>query len=196
MKIFTCKLGGKLKKVDNNKSAKNYCSLNCRWDVDENGIYLHNSGYYKYAKGGFVHRVKMENELGRKLKKGERVLHVNGDKLDNSLENLKLIGIGQSKRALKKLNRPDHETRGRKKKYPEGCREAARLKREAARKERLEREAAKTQPTDRDLFMKRLKKNEAARKYRMKKNPKLAEKREEEQRVWAKPLPLFGVPKP
>jgi hypothetical protein len=43
--------------------------------------------------------------------------------------------------------------------------------------------------------MKRLKKNEAARKYRMKKNPELAEKRKEEQRVWAKPLPLFGVPK-
>jgi hypothetical protein len=29
----------------------------------------------------------------------------------------------------------------------------------------------------------------------MKKNPELAEKRKEEERVWAKPLPLFGAPK-
>lgn len=36
------------------------------------------------------HRLVMEDKLGRKLRKGENVHHLNGDRLDNAPDNLEL----------------------------------------------------------------------------------------------------------
>lgn len=41
----------------------------------------------------YVHRVIMEKKLGRKLKKSERVHHINGNKHDNRLSNLRVVDI-------------------------------------------------------------------------------------------------------
>ena len=50
------------------------------------------TGYYKFKDSGkHVHIWIMEKQLGRKLRKGEVVHHLNGDKLDNSSDNLMLF---------------------------------------------------------------------------------------------------------
>ena len=41
----------------------------------------------------YVHRTKMEKKLGRKLKKFERVHHINGNKHDNRLCNLRIVDL-------------------------------------------------------------------------------------------------------
>ena len=46
---------------------------------------------YVKLKGKHMHRVVMEQVLGRKLRKGEIVHHIDGDKWNNSPENLQVM---------------------------------------------------------------------------------------------------------
>ena len=91
-------LSGRLQDVTEYENSK-YCSHKCftnhnrgenhpNWNDGIRGG--HEGGYLRYTDGSYIHRVIMENYLGRPLTSNEHIHHINGDPSDNRIENLEL----------------------------------------------------------------------------------------------------------
>ena len=58
----------------------------------------HDCGYLRYTDGRYIHRVVIENYLGRKLNNNEHLHHINGDVTDNRIENLEIYSNSEHRK--------------------------------------------------------------------------------------------------
>ena len=71
------------------KRGQKYCSRRCSMKRSD-GKSVSSDGYF-IEKNKKVQRIVMEKYLGRSLKSSEIVHHINGNKLDNRIENLQIV---------------------------------------------------------------------------------------------------------
>lgn len=61
-------------------------------DLDQLSWSLHSEGYgVNGDRSRYAHRVVLERKIGRTIVRGERVDHINHDRLDNRRENLRVV---------------------------------------------------------------------------------------------------------
>jgi hypothetical protein len=89
-----------------------------KWANDNaKGVSLKPDGYLEYTrgphKGRLVHVVEMENVIGRRIKKGECVHHIDECKTNNHISNLALMTVAAHSRLHRHLDAMRKEARER-----------------------------------------------------------------------------------
>lgn len=71
----------------------------------------HEGGYLRTSDGRYIHRVVMEEHLGRKLSTDEHVHHIDGNVENNDISNLQLVSNSEHRQIHAKTCLRDKEGR-------------------------------------------------------------------------------------
>jgi hypothetical protein len=97
---------GRIESIEDYKSRK-YCSRDCYFKANtgenhwywKGGVKRTSDGYMRRSYDDrYLHRIVMEEYLGRKLKTSEFVHHINGNPSDNRIENLQVISNSEHRK--------------------------------------------------------------------------------------------------
>lgn len=110
-KMYTKLCPGCNKEYVHPDNRQKFCSKSCytKFHVGKNhhnfktGIRIHSGGYLRNSKDQYIHRLVMEEHLGRKLRNDEHIHHVDGNVTNNDISNMVIMSNSEHRKLEYKL---------------------------------------------------------------------------------------------